>query len=388
MAIPLAYVARNLWARRLTTLLTAGGLALVVFVFATVLMLDAGLQKTLVSTGEEDNVVVIRKGAETEVQSAIERNQANVMEMHPSVAMGTDGRPLASKETVVLISLAKIGSERLSNVVIRGVSPLGLALRPQVRLVEGRMFKPGSSEIVVGSSIAKGFSGTRVGEHLRFAQRDWTVVGRFDAGGSGFDSEIWGDVDQLMQSFRRSAFSSMVLRLARSDRFERFSADIDVDPRLADQAKRERQFYSDQSKALSTFINILGLTLSIIFSIAAMIGALITMYASVANRVSEIGTLRALGFKRVNVLAAFLLEALLLGFVGGVVGLCCAALMQFASFSTTNFQTFADISFGFILTPGVVVKTLVFSVAMGLVGGFLPAVRAARMNIVDALRAQ
>ncbi|SAK63590.1 multidrug ABC transporter permease [Caballeronia arationis] len=388
MAIPLAYVARNLWARRLTTLLTAGGLALVVFVFATVLMLDAGLQKTLVSTGEEDNVVVIRKGAETEVQSAIERNQANVMEMHPSVAMGTDGRPLASKETVVLISLAKIGSERLSNVVIRGVSPLGLALRPQVRLVEGRMFKPGSSEIVVGSSIAKGFSGTRVGEHLRFAQRDWTVVGRFDAGGSGFDSEIWGDVDQLMQSFRRSAFSSMVLRLARSDRFERFSADIDVDPRLADQAKRERQFYSDQSKALSTFINILGLTLSIIFSIAAMIGAMITMYASVANRVSEIGTLRALGFKRVNVLAAFLLEALLLGFVGGVVGLCCAALMQFASFSTTNFQTFADISFGFILTPGVVVKTLVFSVAMGLVGGFLPAVRAARMNIVDALRAQ
>jgi ABC-type antimicrobial peptide transport system permease subunit len=273
-------------------------------------------------------------------------------------------------------------------VVIRGVSPLGLALRPQVRLVEGRMFKPGSSEIVVGSSIAKGFSGTRVGEHLRFAQRDWTVVGRFDAGGSGFDSEIWGDVDQLMQSFRRSAFSSMVLRLARSDRFERFSADIDVDPRLADQAKRERQFYSDQSKALSTFINILGLTLSIIFSIAAMIGAMITMYASVANRVSEIGTLRALGFKRVNVLAAFLLEALLLGFVGGVVGLCCAALMQFASFSTTNFQTFADISFGFILTPGVVVKTLVFSVAMGLVGGFLPAVRAARMNIVDALRAQ
>jgi ABC-type lipoprotein release transport system permease subunit len=388
MTIPLAYVARNLWARRLTTLLTAGGLALVVFVFATVLMLDAGLQKTLVSTGEEDNVVVIRKGAETEVQSGIDRNQANVMEMHPAVAMGADGRPLASKETVVLISLPKAGSGQVANVVIRGVSPHGLGLRPQIRMVEGRMFRPGSAEIVVGSSIAKGFSGTRIGEHLRFAQRDWTVVGRFDAGGSGFDSEIWGDVDQLMQSFRRSAFSSMVLRLARSDLFERFSADIDVDPRLADQAKRERQFYSDQSKALSTFIDILGFTLSIIFSIAAMIGAMITMYASVANRVPEIGTLRALGFKRLNVLAAFLLEALLLGLVGGVLGLGCAALMQFASFSTTNFQTFADISFGFILTPGVVAKTLLFSLAMGLVGGFLPAVRAARLNIVDALRAQ
>ncbi|KXV14097.1 multidrug ABC transporter permease [Caballeronia megalochromosomata] len=388
MAIPVSYVARNLWARRLTTMLTAGGLALVVFVFATVLMLDAGLKKTLVSTGEADNVVVIRKGAETEIQSAIDRNQANVMEMHPSVAMNGDGAPLASKETVVLISLTKLGTNTPANVVIRGVSPMGVQLRPQVRLTAGRMFRRGSSEIIVGSSIAKGFGGTRIGDHLRFAQRDWTVVGHFDAGGSGFDSEIWGDVDQLMQSFRRTSFSSMVVRLARSDAFERFKADIDVDPRLADEAKREQVFYGDQSKSLSTFINILGFTLSIIFSIAAMIGAMITMYASVANRVAEIGTLRALGFKRFDVLGAFLLEALLLGLVGGIAGLGCAALMQFASFSTTNFQTFADLSFRFILTPSVVAKTLGFSLVMGLVGGFLPALRASRMNIVEALRAR
>jgi putative ABC transport system permease protein len=388
VAIPLAYIARNLWTRRLTTTLTAGGLALVVFVFATVLMLDAGLKKTLVSTGEHDNVVVIRKGAETEVQSAIDRNQASIMEMHPSVAIGADGRPLASKEVVVLISLVKISSNKPSNVVIRGVSPTGLGLRPQVKLVAGRMFKAGSSEIIVGSSVAKGFSGTQIGEHLRFAQRDWTVVGTFDAGGSGFDSEIWGDVDQLMQSFRRTSYSSMVVRLAQTNLFDRFKADIDVDPRLADEAKREQAFYSDQSKALSTFINILGFTLSTIFSIAAMIGAMITMYASVANRVAEIGTLRALGFKRINVLAAFLVEAMLLALVGGIAGLGCAALMQFASFSTTNFQTFADLSFRFILTPTIVVKTLAFSVTMGLIGGFLPAMRAARMNIVDALRAR
>jgi putative ABC transport system permease protein len=388
MAIPVSYVARNLWARRLTTMLTAGGLALVVFVFATVLMLDAGLKKTLVSTGEADNVVVIRKGAETEIQSAIDRNQANVMEMHPSVAMNGDGAPLASKETVVLISLTKLGTNTPANVVIRGVSPMGVQLRPQVKLTAGRMFRRGSSEIIVGSSIAKGFGGTRIGDHLRFAQRDWTVVGHFDAGGSGFDSEIWGDVDQLMQSFRRTSFSSMVVRLARSDAFERFKADIDVDPRLADEAKREQVFYGDQSKSLSTFINILGFTLSIIFSIAAMIGAMITMYASVANRVAEIGTLRALGFKRFDVLGAFLLEALLLGLVGGIAGLGCAALMQFASFSTTNFQTFADLSFRFILTPSVVAKTLGFSLVMGLVGGFLPALRASRMNIVEALRAR
>ena len=388
MVIPLHYIARNVWARRLTTALTAGGLALVVFVFATMLMLDAGLKQTLVTTGERDNVVVIRKGAETEIQSAISRDQAAALEMYPSIAMTPEGRPMASREAVVLISLTKTGYATPSNVVIRGVSPLGVPLRPQVRLTEGRVFKPGSSEIIVGSSIAKGYGNVRIGDHLRFAQRDWTVVGHFDAGGSGFDSEIWGDVDQLMQSFRRASYSSMVLRLANTDAFDRFRTDIDVDPRLANEAKREQQFYSDQSKALSAFINILGLTLTTIFSVAAMIGAMITMYASVANRVGEIGTLRALGFQRTNVLIAFLIEAVLLGLVGGIAGLLCASLMQFASFSTTNFQTFADLSFRFVLTPAIIVKTLLFSMAMGLIGGFLPALRASRLNIVDALRAR
>jgi len=388
MVIPLHYIARNVWARRLTTALTAGGLALVVFVFAAMLMLDAGLKQTLVTTGEADNVVLIRKGAETEIQSAITRDQAAAMEMHPAVAMNKEGRPMASREAVVLISLTKSGAASPANVVIRGVSPQGVTLRPQVHITAGRVFRPGSSEIIVGSSIAKGFGNVRIGDHLRFAQRDWTVVGHFDAGGSGFDSEIWGDVDQLMQSFRRTGYSSMVVRLAQADGFDKFRKDIDVDPRLSNEAKREQQFYSDQSRALSTFINILGLTLTTIFSVAAMIGAMITMYASVANRVGEIGTLRALGFQRTNVLAAFLIEAVLLGFVGGVAGLACAALMQFASFSTTNFQTFADLSFRFLLTPGIVVKTLLFSMGMGFIGGFLPALRASRLNIVDALRAR
>jgi len=388
MAIPLHYIARNVWARRLTTALTAGGLALVVFVFATMLMLDAGLKQTLVTTGERDNVVVIRKGAETEIQSAISRDQAAALEMHPAVALTTEGRPMASREAVVLISLTKTGYTTPSNVIIRGVSPLGVTMRPQIRLTEGRVFKPGSAEIIVGSSIAKGYGNVRIGDHIRFAQRDWTVVGHFDAGGSGFDSEIWGDIDQLMQSFRRTSYSSMVMRLSNADGFDKFRADIDVDPRLANEAKREQQFYSDQSKALSAFINILGLTLTTIFSVAAMIGAMITMYASVANRVGEIGTLRALGFQRNNVLMAFLIEAVLLGLVGGIAGLLCAALMQFASFSTTNFQTFADLSFRFLLTPGIIIKTLLFSMAMGLIGGFLPALRASRLNIVDALRAR
>ena len=385
--IPLNYVARNLWKRRLTTALTAGGLALVVFVFATVLMLDAGLKRTLVTTGEYDNAVVIRKGSGTEIQSSITRSQANIVEMNAAVALGPDGRPRAAKETVVLISLSRSGSGQASNVVIRGTSPAGLQLRPQVRITEGRLFRPGSSEIIVGSNIASGYAGTRIGERLRFAQREWTIVGTFDAGASGFDSEVWGDADQLMQSFRRGAYSAMVLKLSDSNLFERLRSEIDADPRFSGEVKREQIFYSDQSKALSTFLSILGLTLTAIFSIGATIGAMITMYASVSNRVAEIGTLRALGFRSGSVLAAFLFEALLLGLVGGVIGLAGASLMQMASFSTTNFQTFSDLSFHFLLTPQIALQTLVFSLLMGLLGGFLPAVRASRLNIVDALRA-
>ncbi|MBM3345551.1 MAG: FtsX-like permease family protein [Betaproteobacteria bacterium] len=386
--IPQAYIARNLWTRRLTTALTAGGLALVVWVFATVLMLDAGLKQTLVTTGEYDNIVAIRKGSETEIQSGISRMQANIIESHPAVAVGTDGERMASKEAVVLISLKKAGAGKPANVIIRGVSANGMALRPQVRLIQGRRFRPGSSEIMVGSSIAGGFAGTAIGDTLRFAQRDWTVAGHFDAGGSGFDSEIWGDADQLMQAFRRTGYSSMVVRLADTTALESMRRDINSDPRLTNEIKREQVFYSDQSRALSTFITILGMTLSAIFSIGAMIGAMITMYASVSSRVTEIGTLRALGFRRSGVLYAFMAESLLLGLAGGIIGLAFASLMQFASFSTTNFQTFANLSFRFTLTPVIAMQTMAFALAMGLVGGFLPAMHAARLEIVDALRAR
>jgi len=387
MKVPFSYIARNLWTRRLTTILTAGGLALVVFVFATVLMLDEGLRTTLVTTGEYNNVVVIRRSAETEVQSGVDRKQASVVASHPAIGLGPDGQPMLSKETVVLISLPKRGSDKPSNIVIRGVSERGSAMRPQVKLTEGRMFRPGASEVIAGASIARRFVGAGIGETLRFGQREWTVVGLFDAGNSGFDSEIWGDADQLMQAFRRSAYSSVIVRLADSNDFERFKKDIESDPRLTLEAKREQTFYADQSKALSNFISILGLALSIIFSIGAMIGATITMYASVANRVGEIGTLRALGFQRRSILAAFLTEAMLLALVGGAAGLFCASFMQFLSFSTTNFQSFSELAFGFKLSPAIVTKTLMFSLFMGFIGGFLPAVRAARLKIVDALRA-
>ena len=386
MKIPLNYIARNMWTRRLTTALTACGLALVVFVFATVLMLDEGLKKTLVTTGEYDNVVLIRRASDTEIQSSVARDQASVVTSHAAIAIGVDGRPMSSKESVVLISLKKRGNNTPSNVIIRGLSPNGLTLRPQVKLTAGRMFRPGSSEIVAGSSVARRFAGAGLGETLRFGQREWTVVGIFDAQNSGFDSEIWGCANQLMQAYRRPSYSSVIVRLRNSKGFDAFKQDIEDDPRLTLEAKREQSFYADQSRALSTFINILGMTLSIIFSIGAMIGAMITMYASVANRVGEIGTLRAIGFRRSSILAAFLIESLLLSVVGGAIGLLMASLMQSFSFSTTNFQSFSELAFGFTLNLPIAFKSLGFALVMGFLGGFLPSLRAASMNIVDSLR--
>jgi ABC-type antimicrobial peptide transport system permease subunit len=217
--------------------------------------------------------------------------------------------------------------------------------------------------------------------------REWTVVGHFDAGGSGFDSEIWGDADQLMQAFRRLVYSSVVVNLRDSQSFDALKARLEADPRLTVEAKRESQFYAEQSEALATFIRILGMTLSIIFSGGAVIGAMITMYASVANRVAEIGTLRALGFRRASILWAFLLESLLMGLLGGSAGLGLASFMQYLTFSTMNFQSFAELAFSFTLNGRIVAQALGFSLLMGLLGGFLPAVRAARLNIVDSLRA-
>ncbi|MEP7062689.1 MAG: ABC transporter permease [Betaproteobacteria bacterium] len=387
MKIPLNYIARNLGARKLTTILTAGGMALVVYVFTTVLMLSAGLEKTLVATGRDDNVVVIRRASQTEVQSAVDRGSAAIIESLPEIASGEDGHKLVSREPVVLINLAKRDSGKPSNVVIRGVTAAGLELRPQVRIVEGRMFRPGTSEIIAGRSIASGFQRAGLGENLHFAQRDWTVVGIFDAGHTGFDSEVWGDAEQMMQAFRRQSFSAVIFRLVDTDRFDAVKAALESDPRLTLEAKRESRFYAEQSEALSKFISYLGISISIIFSIGAIIGAMITMYASVASRTGEIGTLRALGFSRWSILVAFMLESLLLGLVGGLIGLLAASFMQALSISTMNFQTFAEIAFSFTLTPKIIVAALVFSLAMGFVGGFLPAARAARMKIVDALRA-
>ncbi|MFT4992606.1 MAG: putative ABC transport system permease protein [Polaromonas sp.] len=385
--IPASYIARNLWVRRVTTLLTAGGMALVVYVFATVLMMSEGIRATLVATGQPDNVIALRKGAGAEINSAVDRAQAAILESLPGIATDAAGRALISKEPVVLNNLPKRGSGKPSNVTVRGTTERGLQLRPQVQMVEGRMFRPGTSEIITGRAIARGFQGAGLGETLRFAGRDWTVVGVFDAGRTGFDSEIWGDAEQMLQAFRRNAFSSVVFRLVDASQFKAIKAALEADPRMTVELKPETQFYAEQSEALAKFISILGTALSVIFSIGAIVGAMITMFAAVASRVGEIGTLRALGFRRGAVLLAFLSESLLLSLVGGLLGLAAASLMQTVNISTTNFQTFSELAFQFKLTPTIAWQTIAFALFMGLVGGFIPAWGAARLKIVDCLRA-
>lgn len=387
MAIPLSYNVRNLWTRRLTTVLTIGGMALVVFVFASTLMLAEGLQKTLVETGSYDNVVFLRKGAASEVVSGVSRDQASVLETLPEIAYGTKGQKLLAKEAVVLIALPKKGSGQPSNVILRGIEEDSLLLRPQVKLVEGRLPRVGSSEVIVGASIARGFKGAEMDKTLYWAMRDWRVVGIFDAGSSGFSSEIWGDVDQFMQAFRRPGYSSVIFRLRDPSEFQNVKSRVESDPRLTLEAKRETKYYAEQSQMMAKFLRILGMSLTIIFSLGAIIGAMITMYSAVANRIAEIGTLRALGFKRRDILLAFLLESLLLGFLGGLSGLLFASLMQFITISTVNFQTFSELAFRFTLSFEILYKGMIFSLIMGFVGGLLPSLRASRMVIVDALRA-
>jgi putative ABC transport system permease protein len=340
MPIPLSYSYRNLLARRLTTFLTAAGMALVVFVFAAVLMLSEGLRRTLVATGSYDNAVVLRAGSESEVQSAVDRTQAGIVGAQAEVAMDQEGRRLVADEAIVLVNLPKREGGKMANVIIRGVQSVSPELRREVRLASGRFLQPGSTEIVAGVQIARRFQGAGLGETLRFAMRTWRVVGVMDAGNTGFSSEIWGDVETLLQAFRRTTFSSVILRLRDPRDFAALKARLESDPRLPVQVLREVEFYEAQSRRLATFIRLLGLVLT----------------------------------------------AMLLGFLGWLLGLIPASLLNFITLSTINWSSFAELSFKFALTPGILVKSLLFGVGMGLVGGLLPSLKAARLPLLEALR--
>ena len=388
MQIPLKYILRSSSSRRLTTVFTILGIALVVFVFAAVLMMANGVQQTLKSTGSDDNVTVVRKAAASEIMSIIDREAAGIVTNMPQVARSAEGRPISSKEVVVIINLQKIGSDGISNVTVRGVEEAALQLRPQVRIVEGRMFKWGAREIVVGAGITNRFAGAQIGQQIKFGGDLWTVVGIFDSDGSGFDSEAWGDLNQIADAFRRSSFSTVTFRLKNPDDLSDLVTAFDGDNRLQYFVpKREKKFFEEQSEMMATFIRILGLFITIIFSTGATIGAMITMYGAVANRTVEIGTLRALGFYRRSILIAFLGESFVLSLSGGLLGLTLASVLQFFTISTLNLGSFSELAFSFALSPSIIATSLGFSLLMGLIGGFLPAVRAARLDIIQALRA-
>ncbi len=387
MTVPFNYSLRNLWTRKLTSTLTAAGMALVTFVFAAVLMLAEGLEKTLIDTGSPENVIVLRGSAETEVSSVIDRDSAHIICVQPEAAQDLRGDSLAAKETLVLVTLPKAGTGTPTNVVVRGVGPHSMDLRPRLNIIAGRNLRPGSREVIAGRSAANAIQGGSIGSTLNFALSEWRIVGIFDSGGSAFDSELWANSDQLMSAFRRNSFSAIIMRVPGKQAFLRLKKRLDSDPRLSVQVQREIDFYRGQSEVMAKFIRILGMAMTLFFSIGAVLGAMVTMYTAVANRTHEIGTLRALGFRRTSVLIAFLMESALLGLIGGAAGVLAGSLLQLVKISTMNWETFSELAFGFTLTAPIALYSVAFSVSMGLLGGLLPAWCAAHLEIVDALRA-
>jgi len=386
MSLFITYSLRNLFVRKLTTTLTVLGMGLVVFVFAAVLMLAHGLEVTLVDTGSADNAIIVRAAASAETVSIMSRDQAGIAKTQPEVALSADGSPIATTDLIVMVNITKRKNSDAGNVIIRGTTADVFTLRPNIQLISGRMFTPGTSEIIAGLRSAENFRGCGLGEHITAANRDWTVVGILDAGGSGFDSELWGDVEQIQQAFRRPIYSSVTARLRDPAQFDALKKRLEADPRMTVDVKREQQFYTEQSQATATFIRVIGLLVSIIFAVGAMIGAMITMYASVSGRTVEIGTVRAIGFSRTRVLGVFLIEAVWLSLLGWLVGIVAASSMSLVSVSTTNWDTFAELAFSFTLSSRILTGSLIFSIVMGLAGGFLPAVRASRAKIVESLR--
>ncbi|GAB1350471.1 ABC transporter permease [Ignavibacteriales bacterium] len=385
--IPLKYTINSLRRRKLTTSITIAGVALVAFVFAAVLMMAYGIEKTLKSTGSPDNIKIVRKSATGEISSLIDGDAQSIIATSPLISKSKSGQPLISKEPVVLINLTR-DDGATGNLTVRGLNDSYKELRSQVKIIEGREFKFGVNELIVGDALVAKFPETEIGKKIKFAGGDWTVVGIFTTDGSGFDSELWGDASQILTAFNRgSTVSTMTTKLLTPESLDQFNQFLLKDKRLNQyEAMAEQKYYADQSEALSLFISIVGIFVTVIFSFGATIGATITMYSAVANRTVEIGTMRALGFSRRSILLAFLIESLFLALLGGLIGLGLASFLSFVKISTLNFASFSEIAFSFSLSPAIIVTSLMFSLVMGFIGGFLPSFRAARLNIVNALR--
>lgn len=386
MKIPVIYNIRSLRQRPASTLTTALGMALVVAVFVAMNALANGFRAALVSTGTTENVLILRKGANAEMNSGITRQSASIVAGLPFVAKATDGTPMVSAETFVVVPLERSTGGR-ANVVVRGVGQQAFAVRKNIEVIAGRTFRSGAREVVVGAAYTKRFPNSDVGQIIRFAEEDWTIVGHFTAGGSSFESEIWGENEQLMPVFRGQIFQSVTFRMAEPSAFENVAATLEGDARLQVDAFRERDFYANQSEMLTRVLSFIALFIASIMGIGAVFGAVNTMYAAVASRSAEIGVLLTLGFKPRSVLASFLLEAVLLATLGGAIGCLLALPINGLVTSTTNWASFSEVAFAFRVTPSLLAAGMIFAITMGALGGLLPARRAAKQAVVDALRA-
>ncbi|MGH9930888.1 MAG: ABC transporter permease [Pyrinomonadaceae bacterium] len=386
MALPLKYNFRNITVRKASTLATAFTIGLTVGVFLMVMALARGIDLTLTSSGEPLNVIVLREGSTAELNSAVTREQLNDLIYLDGVAREGD-QPLAAPELLTLIYKARKGMSQGANVTIRGVGPMSNKLRSGYQTVAGRMFQAGMTEAIVSRRIAERFQGFDIGDKFRVQTTDYTVVGLFEAGGKAFESEIWVDVNSLQSTTKRDTFSSVLLRAKDEPALQSLSKRISGDQRLHLKAVPERTFYEDQQGAASGFLKGVAVFIAFIMAVGAGFAGMNTMYAAVARRTKEIGTLRVLGFSRVSILISFVLESLVIAIIGVAIGILLALPLNLVSTGTANFTTFSEIAFNFRVTPGLMLSALIFGVGIGFLGSLLPSVRAARFKIVDALRA-
>ena len=372
------------------SMVIVAGIAGVVGVLVALLAMGKGFEQTLASTGRMDRVIVLRKGSIDELGSSMSVEQARLIRDLPGVRRGADGLPLAVAEVYLLTNVSKKGSTSPSNAVVRGTDPGVLAVRPEMRIVQGRMFETGKREVVVGRGAAAEYAGLDVGSTVEVRDGPWSVVGVFESGGDVHESELWVDATALHDAVRTPYYSTVVLQLAdeRAETFAAFKDQMTQDPRLRVAPQREPEYYASRSEGLKTFITILGYIVAVIMALGALFGALNTMYAAVSTRSVEIATLRAIGFGGGPVVASIMIEALLLSLVGAVIGAGIAyAVFNGFQVSTLNFQTFSQVAFAFAVTPDLLVQGVVWALVIGFFGGLFPAVRAARQPVVDALRA-
>lgn len=387
MALPLYYNIRNLRVRWQVTLLSVIGIALVVAVFTVLMAMSEGFRLAFRETGREDNAMIFQRGSASELTSGVPLGQRNQIVVDERVARDVQGQPIASWEWVIVIGLPKVTDGLLTNVSIRAVTPKAFDVRGGIQVSEGRNFTPGLDEVIVGRKIAERIKGLHVGGAVKYQKKEFKIVGLFRSTGEAFESEIWGDFDTFGAIFQRGAGSnSLVVRMKDKTQIAELDKWIRAQPHMQLQAVSERKYYQDQAGPLAKILKILAQAVSFIMAIGAVFGAMNTMYAIVAARTREIGTLRAIGFSRRAILFSFVVESALLGLVGGIIGCILATTLHGYSTSTSNLQSFSEIAFAFRITPAIVAASLGFALAMGVLGGLLPALRAARLPIAAAVR--